>query len=368
MESQLIRVGIIGCGSVMQGAYMAHLERLRGRGLVEIVAAADHNESRRRLVEDRFRIGRFSTHAADVIDADDVDLVLVLTSIPAHAELAAAALENGKHVLVEKPMATRLDEAARLVELAARGPGLLVCAPHVVLSPTYQGLWSRIRRGDIGRVHLARARYGWAGPTWNEWFYANGGGALFDMAMYSITSLTGLLGPVRRVVALAGVAIAERQVEGAALRVEAEDNAQLLLDFGDATFAVVTTGFTMQQYRSPALELYGSEGTLQMLGDDWAPQGLESWRKDVPAWRWYKDLDPAWPWTDGLRHLVECIRMGARPLIHPSHAYHALEVVIKAREASLSGRAQLVESTFPPLELQAPESGEAVHLMHDLRR
>jgi len=352
----------------MQGAYMAQLDRLRGRGLVEIVVAADHHESRRALVQDDFRIPRFSTDARDVVDADDVDLVLILTSIPAHAELAEAALENGKHVLVEKPMATRLDQAARLVELAAHGPGLLVCAPHVILSPTYQTMGWRLRQGDIGRVHLARARYGWAGPTWNDWFYTNGGGALFDMAMYSITSLTGLLGPVRRVVALSGVAIAERQVEGAALSVEAEDNAQLLLDFGSATFAVVTTGFTMQQYQSPALELYGSDGTLQMLGDDWAPQGLEQWRNDVHAWRSYKDLDPAWAWTDGLRHLVDCIRTGKRPVIQPAHAYHALEVVLKARHASATGLAQDVISEFAPLAFDTPHIDEPVHLMHDLRR
>ena len=328
METQPIRVGIVGCGSVMQGAYMAQLERLRGRGLVEIVAAADHNESRRTLVEDEFRIGRFSTHARDVIDADDVDLVLVLTSIPAHAELATAALANGKHVLVEKPMATRLDEAARLVELAARGPGLLVCAPHVVLSPTYRALWSRVRRGDIGRVHLARARYGWAGPTWNEWFYTNGGGALFDMAMYSITSLTGLLGPVRRVVALAGVAIAERQVGGAALNVEAEDNAQLLLDFGEATYAVVTTGFAsagdVDLRRSSCI---GPKARSRCSATTGRPRGWSRGARTCPHGAGTRVCDPAWPWTDGLRHLVDCIRTGARPVIEPSHAYHALDVV-----------------------------------------
>ena len=195
MTGPPVRVGIIGCGSVMQGAYMAQLNHLRGRGEVEIVAACDRDESLRARVQEAFRIPRFTTDAREVIEADEVDLVLVLTSIAAHAELAAAALAAGKHVLVEKPMATSLDEAARLVELAELGPGRLVCAPHVILSPTYQALWWRLRRGEIGRVHLARARYGWAGPTWNEWFYRDGGGALFDVAIYNITSLTGLLGP-----------------------------------------------------------------------------------------------------------------------------------------------------------------------------
>jgi predicted dehydrogenase len=347
---------------------MGQLDRLRGRGLVEVVAAADHHELRRALIQDTFRIPRFSTDARSVIEADDIDLVLVLTSVADHAQLAAAALKTGKHVLVEKPMATTLDDAAALVGVAEQAQTYLVCAPHIILSPTYQAIWWRLQQGEIGRIHLARARYGWAGPTWNEWFYVNGGGAMFDVAIYNITSLTGLLGPVRRVIAMAGVAIAERQIGNAAVDVQAEDNAQVLLDFGDATFGVVTTGFTMQQYRSPAIELYGSDGTLQMLGDDWAPQGQELWRSDIGAWRYHKDLDPAWAWTDGLRHLVESIRAGTPPIIQPAHAYHALEVVLKARIASATGTAQSVTSTFAPLAFDRPPVDEPVHLMHDLRR
>ena len=91
---------------------------------------------------------------------------------------------------------------------------------------------------------------------------------------------------------------------------EAEDNGQLLLDHGDGVLSSVTAGFTMQQARSPALEVYGAEGTVQMLGDDWAPQGYDLWTRPVRAWRYYKDLDPGWLWTDGLRHVVECIRDG----------------------------------------------------------
>ena len=68
------------------------------------------------------------------------------------------------------------------------------------------------------------------------------------------------------------------------MRVQAEDNAHVLIDFGDARFASVTTGFTMQRYRSPAIELYGSDGVLQLLGDDWAPEGYELWRNERGAW------------------------------------------------------------------------------------
>ena len=182
-------------------------------------------------------------------------------------------------------MATSLEEAAELLELAETSPGLLVCAPHILLSPTFRAVHGAVREGRVGELLTARARYGWAGPWWSEWFYEPGGGSLFDLGVYNVTSLCALFGPARRVTAMVGVAIPEREVNGRRIRVEADDNAHVLLDFGDARFAVVTTGFTMQRYRSPAIEVYGSEGTIQLLGDDWAPEGWELWRNADGAWR-----------------------------------------------------------------------------------
>ena len=212
--------------------------------------------------------------------ADDVDIVLVLTSMNEHGPLTRAALEAGKHVLVEKPLATSLEDAAELVELSRTSDGLLVCAPHILLSPTFRAMHACAREGRIGDLLSARARYGWAGPSWNEWFYQPGGGSLFDLGVYNVTTLCALFGPARRVTAMVGTAIPERDVNGRSITVEADDNAHVLLDFGDARFGVVTTGFTMQKYRSPAVEVYGSEGTMQMLGDDWAPEGWELWRNE----------------------------------------------------------------------------------------
>ena len=273
--------------------------------------------------------------------------MLVLTSMNEHGPLAKAALEAGRHVLVEKPMATSLQEAAELLELAEAGPGVLVCAPHTLLSPTFRAVHGAVRAGEVGDLLTARARYGWAGPWWNEWFYAPGGGSLFDLGVYNVTSLCALFGPARRVTAMVGVAIPEREVNGRRIRVEADDNAHVLLDFGNARFAVVTTGFTMQRYRSPAIEVYGSEGTVQLLGDDWAPEGWELWRNGDGAWRIFPESDPHWQWTEGLRHLVDCVEAGRPTVTRPEHAYHALEVMLAAQAAGRDGVARSIESDFP---------------------
>jgi len=362
-----VRIGIVGCGSVMSRPYMNLARSLRGQGLAEVVAACDIKEEKREFVTEELGIPHFTTDYEKVLSANEVDLVLVLTSMPEHGPIARAALEAGKHVLVEKPMAVTLEEAAHLVELSKDSSSYLVCAPYVILSPTYRAMWHHLRRGDIGKVHLARARYGWAGPWWGQWYYRAGGGPLFDLGVYNVTSLTGWLGPVRRVVAMTGTAIPERVVDGLDTRVETEDNFQILLDFGEAAFAVITTGFSMQMYRGPAIELYGGTGTLQMMGDDWAPQGHELWENKVGAWKIYPETDPHWPWTDGLRHIIECIHHGTPPIITPEHAYHVTEVMLKAVESGKDGREKTIESTFTPPEFEkVPQTpAEAAHLSHD---
>jgi predicted dehydrogenase len=364
---QPVRIGVVGCGSVMQRPYTRLINQLKMRGLVETIVACDVKEERRNLVlGPDFGYRRFTTDFEQVVDADDVDLVLVTTSMREHGMITRAALQAGKHVLVEKPMSTRLEEAAEIVELAKKGKSYLVPAPHVILSPTYQRIWKHIHREDIGQPYLARAFYGWAGPSWGKWFYQQGGGSMFDLGVYNVVSLTGFLGPAKRVTGLVGTAVPERVVENEWMKVEADDNAHICIEFANNCYAVVTTGFTIQKYRTPAIEIYGSRGTIQMIGDDWDPDGYELWQNETGAWKIYEETDPNWPWTDGIRHLVECIIKGERPIITPEHGYHVLEIMEAARAAGLDGRRREIQSTFtPPNFFTAQEKEEAAHLRHD---
>jgi predicted dehydrogenase len=363
-----VRIGIVGCGVVMTEAYMPLIESLEYKQQAKVTIACDVAESKREKLKERFGITRFTTDYNEVVSSDEVDLVMVLTSMLEHAEITMAALRAGKHVLVEKPMATTFEEASDIVELSRESKGHLLCAPHIILSPTYQTIWRRVHAGNIGRVCLARARYGWAGTWWGKWFYRPGGGAIFDLAVYNMISLTGLLGPVKRVTAMVGIAIPERIVDGERIKVEAEDNAHILLDFGNSVFAVVTTGWTMQKYRSPAIELYGTSGTIQMLGDDWDPNGYEIWQNEVGAWQVFEETHANWPWTDGLRHLVECIHAGRELLIRPEHALHVVEVMLKAQESGRDGQARTIDTIFPPLDFEESLETEAAHLIHDRSR
>ncbi len=360
-----MRLGLLGLGSVSSGPYAQLIARLATEGRVEVTAAYDVDPDKRKAAAERFGTDPSVESPQDVIDNDNVDAVLVLTSMNEHGPLALAGLAAGKHVLVEKPMATSLSQAAELIEASREAPGVLVCAPHIVLSKTYRAMHTRVQAGEVGRLLLGRARYGWSGPWWGRWFYQPGGGALFDLGVYNLTSLCGFFGSVQRVTAMVGVAIPERMVDGEMMKVEADDNAHIVLDFGEGRFASIATGFTMQKYRSPALELYGSDGVMQMLGDDWAPEGFEQWTNDRGSWEIVPESDPQWPWTDGLRHLVDAVDSGRPTVTRPEHSYHALEVMLAAKRSAAEGRVMEIESEFPALDYSAwdtsSDDGRAKH-------
>jgi predicted dehydrogenase len=361
-------LGVIGCGSVFSGPYRSMISSLAAAGRVHVSAVYDIDDRKRHGAAAHYGVDPELSGSDAVVSHPEVEVVLVLTSMNEHGPLTKAGLEAGKHVLVEKPIATSLAQAAEIVRLSQTSAGLLVCAPHIVLSPTFRAIHGAVRDGDIGRLLSGRARYGWAGPDWNEWFYQAGGGSLFDLGVYNVTSLCALFGPALRVTAMVGVTIPERAVNGRAIQVEAEDNAQLLLDFGEARFASVTTGFTMQKYRSPAIELYGSEGTIQLLGDDWAPEGWELWRNEEASWRLQPESDPQWQWTEGLRHLIDCVESGRPTISRPEHALHALEIMLAAQAAGQDGVARKIESGFPDPVYDAAWLGhEAERFAHDRR-
>ncbi len=358
----MIRVGVIGLGSVSE-KYVPNVRRVNLAGVpCEVAIACDTDPGRAERAR-AWNIPAFTTDPDEVLGRADIDVVLILTAMQVHGALARKALLAGKHVLVEKPLSMDLAEAAELVELSKSSKGNLVCAPHVVLSPTYREMARRIAAGDIGRPLSARGIYGWAGPWWGQWFYAPGGGPMFDLGVYNVTTLTGLIGPAKRVMSMAGTVKPERVVDGERIRVQTEDNSQTLIDFGDACFGVVTTGFSLQKYRAPGVEIYGDRGTIQMIGEDWDPRGYELWRNDHGAWEVFEHR-AHWPWTDGVRDLIEAVHHGRAPVSRPDHAYHVLEIMVKSFESARLGQALPILSTFERPGLQEEAARTAPHLDH----
>ena len=365
MSPEPVGVGFVGAGNVLP-AYLQVLDRLVPRGLArEGPICAPREETWPDLLRRR-PAATLVREAREVVESD-CDVVVVITPPASHAELARLALEHGKHVVVEKPFASSRAEGEELAALAAERGLHLLAAPFVQLSPTFRALWTVVGAGALGRVHSARGLYGNAGSHWTTWYHSEGPGPLAEAGIYNLKSLTALLGPVGEVFAADGLAVEARHAAGVEIDAPDPDVSHVVLRHRDGALSSVVSSQAIQRYRRPALELYGTEGTANLLGDDWDPRGFEVWRNAAGSWSEHEPIEPTWLWADGLREAVAAVRESRTPLASLDHDLHLLDVVEAARRSAGTGRTVRVESSFEPLELRY-EVPAGVERLHDHTR
>ena len=258
---------------------------------------------------------RLVADVADVVGDPAVDVVVVITPPALHAEHVRLALEAGKHVLCEKPVGEGRAEAEPLYRLAAERGLLLLAAPFVQLNPTFRALWTAVADGAIGRPHSARALYGTAGATW---------AAVVPRRQRRAAGRARHLQPQephraaragrRRSRSRRAPPCRHGRSPARVLDEPGHDVQHVILRHAGGALSSLVTGQAIQRYRRPALEVYGTEGTANLLGDDWDSSGYELWRNSAAFWESHDSLDPTWLWCDGLRELVACLREERAPL------------------------------------------------------
>src|SRR5579885_138940 len=194
--SQPVRIGIIGCGTI-SGVYCKNIRQFP---FLELVGCADAVPERAQARAAEFGIPRVYS-SAELLDDPDIELVVNLTIPEFHAEINLSALERGKSVYSEKPLATQREDGRRLLEAAREHGVLLGCAPDTFLGAGLQTCRKLLDDGWIGEPVAAHASLQSHGPEhWHPdpfFFYQPGGGPLFDMGRYYLPPLTSRLGPVR---------------------------------------------------------------------------------------------------------------------------------------------------------------------------
>lgn len=340
----VVRIAIAGCGSVSRH----YLNDLKDTAHAQVVAVCDIAVDRAKERAAQFGIPRVFGRVDEMLQACDFDMLINLTSMQEHYPINLKALQAGKHVLCEKPFATTLDEARTLMETAKRHGVNLWATPTVVTSPAFKCMADLLAQRAVGDVYVARAWYGHGGPGWGPWFYKKGGGCLFDLGVYNITTLTGLLGSAKSVTALMGTAIPDRFVEGQHVKGEADDNTIVLMDHGNSVYSCVMTGFVYGPYRDErTIELVGTKGSINMLGWDWHPKGVEIWDSENSTWNVVCEDQKGYNWNQGGSYLARCLATGEKPLMTIEHAFHVLEVMTAAQKSAETGQRVSVHSHFP---------------------
>jgi Predicted dehydrogenases and related proteins len=343
-------VGIVGAG-VISSTYLDHLTSfpdLAVRGI------ADLDPARAGAQADRFGVEACSVGA--LLARDDVDIVVNLTIPAAHVDVGLAALEAGKHVWSEKPLAVDRTGARTLLERADALGLRVASAPDTFLGPGLQTAQRLVDAGRIGRPLHATALFRSGGPeAWHpapEFLFRAGAGPLLDMGPYYVTALVQLLGPARRVTATSSTSRATRVIgsgprAGEEFAVEVPTAHTALLEFEGGASAHAVFSFESFRARTPLLELEGDAGALA-LPDPNAFDGASTlWTDDperpveVPA-----RGAPAGRGV-GVVELARAIAEGRPERASGRLAFHVLDVLASIAESAADGRSVDVTSTTP---------------------
>ncbi|MFD0665244.1 Gfo/Idh/MocA family protein [Thermocatellispora tengchongensis] len=267
MSGGPVGVGVVGTG-VISAQYLRNLTAFPD---VRVVGVADLDPERAAAVAAEHGVPA-APDVASLLATPEVEIVLNLTIPAAHAAVATAALQAGKHVYGEKPLALDPAEGEKvLAEAASRG--LRVGnAPDTFLGAGLQSAGRALQQGVIGTPVAVSAITQGPGPEgWHpspEFLYQRGGGPLFDLGPYYLTAITALLGPVSRVAATARRARDRRVIgsgpkAGTSFEVEVPTHVTALLDLASGAGVAATFSFDSALPRH-AIEIIGTEGVLAL--------------------------------------------------------------------------------------------------------
>lgn len=315
---------IAGCGGIAR----SHARSINNLTGCRIVVAVDVDELRARAFADAFQAESATTDLASALERDDVDAVIIATANDRHAELSIQALDAGKHVMVQKPMALTLAEADRMIAAADRAGKQLMVSFFEFFHPGFKRAKEIVASGLIGDVFLFKAIMAWTSGL-DNWRFdpaISGGGILMDGHSHHIAFFNWLLDgpPIERVYSEMGALASEAKVE----------DTGVTLIRGPKVIAEISGSNRLLEpnaqngrYFKESIEIFGTEGTIHIhpterpsfkvfapsvnpgagLADGWIIPRLDWTPYDERGYSVHFNAEED-PWTEEHRHFIDCIR------------------------------------------------------------
>ena len=365
MARKAVKVGIIGCGAISA----AYLKNGKGFHDIEIVAVADLDMKRAKERAAEFEIKKACT-VKQLLADKKIEIVINLTIPKAHASVAMQALEAGKSVYNEKPLAVERKEAAEMLALAKKKGLLVGGAPDTFLGGGHQTCRKLIDDGWIGEPIAANAFMMSHGhESWHpdpEFYYEKGGGPMFDMGPYYLTALVNMIGPVEKVSGCTRITFPERTITsekkyGKVIAVETPTHVTGLMEFKNGAVGQITTSFDVWGARLPNIEVYGTEGSLSVPdpngfgGKVFYKRGREEWL-EVPLTHGYAENSRSL----GVAYMAHALQNGRPHRASGELTSHVLDLMHAFHDAAEAGKSVKLQTTCEkpaplPLGLSAGE-------------
>lgn len=346
-----VKIGIIGCGNISD----IYFQGGKTFEILETIACADLLRERAEAKASQWNIPKVCT-PQELLADEEIQIVVNLTIPQAHYEVAIAALEAGKCVQNEKPLAISREEGKRLVETARLKKLRLGCAPDTFLGGGLQTCRKLIDDGWIGNPIAASAFMTCHGhESWHpdpEFYYKVGGGPLFDMGPYYLTALIHLMGPVRRVTGATKTTFSERLITsppkfGTRVQVEVPTHVTGILEFDTGAIATILTTFDVWAAQLPRIEIYGTEGSLSVPDPNGFGGPVGVFRAGAGGW---SEIPLTHGYAEnsrgiGVADMAYALHSGRGHRTSGDLAYHVLDIMHTIHEAAEQGRYLELKST-----------------------
>lgn len=266
-----MKVGIIGCGKIAQ---VRHIPEYDENPDAELAGYYDFNYARACGLAQKYGGKAYQT-LEEMLDDKEIDAVSVCAANNAHAEICIKALQSGKHVLCEKPMATTLEDCLEMVKAADTYKKKLMIGQNQRFAKAHQKAKELLAAGVIGRVLTFRTTFGHGGPeTWsidagkNSWFFDKkraAMGAMADLGVHKTDLIQYLLGE-NIVETTAEIATLDKcDAEGNPIGVD--DNAVCIYKMKSGVIGTMTASWTYYGEEDNSTSIYGSSGIMKIYDD-----------------------------------------------------------------------------------------------------
>ena len=332
MARKSLRIGLVGVGAAAQVSHIPALKRIED---LELVALCDRDPEKAERVALKFQIPRWTNRLDDLLADEAIDAVDICTPNFLHAPMAVAALEAGKHVLCERPLARSAEEAQQMVRAARKADRVLMCAVQHRFRADALLLRKFVEKGDLGEIFLAkggwlRQRTAWDSDEWRRQKRESGGGVVLDLGFQMLDLSLWVLG---RPGVQSVTASVHRSRKG-----EVEDSATafLRLDNGATLTLELTWGLLMEKDFA-YLNLFGSGGAA-LLNPLRIHKGMHGTLVNVTptmetSRNQYKHSIEA-----QIVHFGEVLRKNAKPLGHAEEILPVMELMDAVYRSAEQGK------------------------------
>lgn len=344
------KVGVIGCGNIC-GIYFKSGQTF---DILDIVGCADLVTDRAKAKAEEFKCKPYDS-VEQLLADPDIEIIMNLTIPIAHAEVAFKAIEAGKSVHNEKPLAITREDGKKMLEMAEAKGVRVGCAPDTFMGGGIQTCVKLIDDGWIGEPIGATAFMTCHGhESWHpdpEFYYKAGGGPMFDMGPYYLTALVALMGPVKRVTGSTRITFPERVIgsepkRGQVIKVDVPTHIAGVMDFANGAVGTIITSFDVWAAQLPRIEIYGTEGTLSVpdpngFGGPVKVKRPNSEWAEMPLTHGYQENSRG----IGVADMAYGLRSGRKHRASGDLAYHVLDIMHAFHDASDQGKHIMLEST-----------------------